>query len=168
MTMYTYTPLPDINLTQPLYRVGNELGGDLTFAQDTLIAVIGESLGVGDGSQTVFTTAFFPVRLGSVHVYVDAIEVFNFSIDLNTGVVSFDSPPNIGLAVTIDYNYTGAATFTIDATLPMTITDTGLSKFNQLINDFNRVQSITEYWTVTADTDVTGGIFNFVITVDDI
>lgn len=170
MTVYSYSVATTEN-SLSFYRIGYELGGDMDFTQDSLIAVTGESLGTGNGNAIVFTTANVPLRLGSVHVYIDAVETSssNYSVNLNDGTIVFVTPPAMGEAITVDYNYPGLVTFSIDATLPMTITDTGIGRFNDLMRDFSIIQAVNEYWTVDSTTTVsTDGIFDFVITVDDI
>lgn len=161
MAIFTYT-YQDEQFNQPIYRIGNELGANLTFTQDTLLAVIGEAVGTGDGTTVTFPLDFDRVRLGSVHVFKDAVEVFDFSTVLQDGVLIFDTAPANGVIITADYNHMGDLTFQYDATLPMTISGTGMGNFNQIMNDLNIVQSIQTYFNVSATVDEQ---FDFVITV---
>ena len=64
-----------------------------------------EAVGTGDAVETAFTLDKNPVVYSSVRMYVNAVETVAFSIDYDTGIVTFDSAPGDGLAVTADYTH---------------------------------------------------------------
>jgi hypothetical protein len=67
--------------------------------------VVGEKLGHGDGTTTVFgPTDYIPIIDCTYTVYLDGVEqIDNHEVDCATGLLTFDSPPAGGLLVTIDY-----------------------------------------------------------------
>lgn len=168
MAIYSYVYDNDNN-NGPVYRFGKDLGAVLSLDQDSLIPVVGESVGTGDGILTTFPLDFNLVREGSVHIYFDAIEIFTgFTVNFIGGALLFDSPPGVGVVITADYNYEGDITFQYDVTLPMTISGSGLSGFNRIMSDIQTVQGIEEFFTVDATTSGAGAGFTYSILVDDI
>lgn len=69
--------------------------------------VEGEAVGTGNGSGTEFTLDLAPVAPNSETLYLDASPTTAYAIDYETGVVTFDSPPGAGVAVTADYRQIG-------------------------------------------------------------
>ena len=82
---------------------------------DKWIAVTGEAVGTGDGSETVFNLDNKEIR--NLTVYVDGVEETGISLDNSEyvdnnysshfcrGVITFDTAPGNGLAITADYEY---------------------------------------------------------------
>ena len=68
-----------------------------------------ESLGTGDGIETTFTLEHFPVASGSERVYLAGVATTDYSINYETGEITFDTAPEIGVAINVDYNI-GVAT----------------------------------------------------------
>ena len=66
-----------------------------------------ELIGTGDGSTTTFTLANSPVISGSETIYVDVTEVARseYTINHDTGVVTFNTAPPDGEAVEAKYTY---------------------------------------------------------------
>jgi hypothetical protein len=67
--------------------------------------ITGENMGTGDGSQTVFTARWKPIKAGTTPaVYLDTVlQASGYTINMTTGAVTFDAAPGSGVAVTIDY-----------------------------------------------------------------
>lgn len=91
----------DTTISVPIYA-----GDDQTLT--------GENIGTGDGSETVFNTTYKPIVAASYTVYVGGVsqtESIDYTIDTDTGTVTFESGsiPGIGLDVTIDYDFDGTA-----------------------------------------------------------
>lgn len=70
--------------------------------------VIGEKVGVGDGSKAKFKLKLVPIMDESVTLYIDGevLEEENYELDYETGVITFDSAPEEGEAVVADYGFT--------------------------------------------------------------
>lgn len=85
-------------------------------------AVVGQGIGAGDGVtvdfQLVRTMSGFvePISAPNTvdHVYVDAVEVFDYAIDQETGIVTLEAAPNVGEVVTADFSYYFHARFVDD------------------------------------------------------
>ncbi|MCK4721067.1 DUF2460 domain-containing protein [bacterium] len=70
--------------------------------------VLGERIGTGDAGNKVFKLRLNPVISGSVTVYVDGSEVtegVDFTLDYNTGKLTFTTAPPDGDSVTADYGF---------------------------------------------------------------
>lgn len=163
MTIYNFT-YDDPGKNSPIYRFGKDLGAVFALDQDTLVPVLGESIGTGDGAATIFPLANDFVREGSVHVYIDAIEVFNFTVDFPNGRIIFDTAPASG-AITADYNYEGDIMASYDVTLPMTISGDSLFEFNRVQNDMSIVRDMNAFFNSSSTTSGSGTSFSFVITI---
>lgn len=148
----------------PIYRFGKDLGALFALDQDTLIPVLAEAVGTGDGVTTIFPLDNNFVREGSVHVYVDGIEVFNFTVDFFMGRIIFDAAPG-AFPITADYNYEGDITASYDVTLPMTISGDNLFEFNRVNNDMATVRAMNAFFNASATTTGAGETFSFTITV---
>jgi len=72
------------------------------------MSVTGEAVGTGDGSTTEFLLDFYPVKSGSLTVYVDGVaktEGTDYTVDYNTGKITFTTAPAAGASITADYIY---------------------------------------------------------------
>ncbi len=72
------------------------------------MSVTGESVGTGDGSTKEFLLDFYPVKSGSLTVYVDGVaktEGTDYTVDYNTGKITFTTAPADGASITADYIY---------------------------------------------------------------
>lgn len=67
-------------------------------------AVRGEEVGTGTGTETDFQLDWYPVREGSVVIYVDGVPSNDVTIDHATGAITFGTAPDDGAAITADYN----------------------------------------------------------------
>lgn len=90
-------------------------------------AVQDESIGTGNGSGTQFqlrrvyndglTTEYRIITkpvVDTVRMYLDGVETTSFVIDHTTGVVSFNTAPGDGVAVTADFEFDFPARFNTD------------------------------------------------------
>jgi hypothetical protein len=71
-------------------------------------AVTGENVGTGDGTTTTFYLANTPVKVDSETVYIDGVAKTrgtDYTIDYDTGAVTFTTPPASGAVITADYTY---------------------------------------------------------------
>lgn len=64
--------------------------------------VKGEAVGTGDGSTTTFNLDWYPVKPGSVVIYVDSV-VTSADVDHETGAITFTTAPEAGASITADY-----------------------------------------------------------------
>ncbi len=74
----------------------------------TLTATTSQSIGTGDGSTTTFSMANTPVIPGSQTVYVAGTSQTygtGYSVNFDTGLVTFVSAPASSSAITADYTY---------------------------------------------------------------
>jgi hypothetical protein len=65
--------------------------------------VRGEVVGVGDGTATTFSLDWYPIKPDSLVVRVDSVEVSNYTIDEETGVIVFAAAPAAAASITADY-----------------------------------------------------------------
>lgn len=65
--------------------------------------VRGESIGTGDGAGKVFNTDWYPVKHGSLVVYVDSVKTTAYTVDEDTGAITFTSAPDADAEITADY-----------------------------------------------------------------
>ncbi len=68
-------------------------------------AVTGEDVGTGDGGTTMFWLNNNPVKPGSETVYLDSTETTSYTMDYYWGLITFDTAPAAGVAITADYEY---------------------------------------------------------------
>jgi uncharacterized protein (TIGR02217 family) len=78
-------------------------------------SVAGQALGTGDGAKTQFqlvrsfgtyTHTILKPASGTVKVYLDAVEQGSgWSVNLSTGIVTFNVAPGAGVAVTADFTH---------------------------------------------------------------
>lgn len=94
------------------------------------IAVSSEAVGTGDGTETDFTLDNTSIISDTVTIYIDgsAVDEDDYTLNLETGALVFDTAPGNTLAVTADYEHFNTVTFTDEATstsddLTYTITD---------------------------------------------
>jgi uncharacterized delta-60 repeat protein len=74
-------------------------------------SVVGEDVGVGDGTQVEWSLANNPVLEESEAIYIDSVEQTrdtDYTIDYNTGVISFTTVPENEDLITADYYYLDA------------------------------------------------------------
>ena len=74
----------------------------------TITATSSQTIGTGEGSTTTFSMANAPLIPGTHTVKVEGIvQTYgtSYSVDFDTGVVSFVSPPANAAAITADYTY---------------------------------------------------------------
>lgn len=76
-----------------MHRARNYASGKIT----------GEAVATGDGSTTVFYLAFFPIKTGSITMYVNGTPATTSAIDYETGKVTMSAAPAGASAVTADY-----------------------------------------------------------------
>ena len=62
-----------------------------------------EWLGTGDGVKTTFTVQHSPVAPGSERVYLAGVTTTDYSINYETGEITFDTAPALGVKITADY-----------------------------------------------------------------
>ena len=67
--------------------------------------VIGESVGTGDGSTTQFELARFPVIASTLSVYLNDVETAAYTLDADTGTITFDTAPAAGVSITATYTW---------------------------------------------------------------
>ena len=75
----------------------------------SILPITGESVGTGDGSTKTFTLANPPVRYHSETVYIDGSAQTrdeDYTINYDTGEITFTSPPASGASITADYTHT--------------------------------------------------------------
>lgn len=63
----------------------------------------GEVVGTGNGATTTFNTKLYPVRVGTLTVYVNSVAVTNYTIDHGTGAIVFAAAPANAASITADY-----------------------------------------------------------------
>jgi hypothetical protein len=71
-------------------------------------SITGENVGTGDGSTTTFYLANTPVKPLSETIYADGLTATrdtDYTIDYDTGAITFSSPPPSGVIITADYTY---------------------------------------------------------------
>ena len=105
----------------------------------------GQLLGTGDGAQTQFQlvkryasgsvievrTVTKPVA-GTVRVYLNAVEqLFGWSVNATTGVVTFSTAPATGVQVTADFEFDVPVRFDTDH-MPVTIETFRLHRWQQI------------------------------------
>ena len=74
-------------------------------------SITGEAVGTGAGVVLQFTLANNPIVYGSEIIYVAGLSVTNYTMDYNTGIITFSGAPTG--AITADYTYcTGAVIVT--------------------------------------------------------
>jgi len=112
---------PEFNTTQnPVVQDSEKV-----YVNETLKSRVrfGEDAWTGNGLKTEFVTTGKPVVADSEAVYVDLAKMTkpeNYTIDYDTGTITFTEPPGIGLAIQATYDYghytidydTGTITFT--------------------------------------------------------
>ncbi|MBI4282194.1 MAG: DUF2460 domain-containing protein [Chloroflexi bacterium] len=84
-----------------------EVKGDV-IANSTLTAVTAQAVGTGDGADTTFTLTSSPVIPGSQTIYVAAAAKTygtDYSMDFDTGAITFTAAPANGAAITADYTW---------------------------------------------------------------
>lgn len=62
----------------------------------------GEAVGTGDGATTTFNLDWYPVKVGSLVVYVDSTPTA-VTLDAETGQITFGAAPANGASITADY-----------------------------------------------------------------
>ena len=62
-----------------------------------------ESIGTGDGEETLFALANTPIEEGSATIYIEDVEVEGYTLDLSTGLITFELAPEEGAVITGDY-----------------------------------------------------------------
>jgi|GEM_PF-2994037 len=73
------------------------------------LPITGESVGTGDGTTKTFTLANPPVRYHSETIYIDGsaqTRDTDYTINYDTGEITFTSPPASGASITADYTHT--------------------------------------------------------------
>lgn len=81
---------------------------DVQLIKSKLYSITGENVGTGDGSTTQFTLAHIPVEEYSEIIYLDGVEQTrgtDYTIDYETGMITFSTAPSSGVAITADYQY---------------------------------------------------------------
>jgi len=76
------------------------------------IEVTGENVGTGDGTTTVFYLDHSPVIPDSETIYIDGgtqTRDVDYTIDYDTGKITFTEAPSDGSSITADYSYYGSA-----------------------------------------------------------
>ena len=87
---------------------GNKATGYVLTYKTQELSVTGEAVGTGDGATTEFLLDNYPVKSGSLTVYVDGVaktEGTDYNVDYNTGKITFTSAPANGASITADYTY---------------------------------------------------------------
>jgi hypothetical protein len=88
---------------------------------ESLGAITKENLGTGDGVTDVFTTAAYPIKPDSVKVYIDdTLITEGYTVDYETGQVTFDVAPETDVVITIDYDKVKWDDITVTTTLTPT------------------------------------------------
>lgn len=65
--------------------------------------VKGEAVGTGNGAATAFSLDWYPIRSGSLTVYVNSVVVTNYTIDEATGAIVFAAAPANAATIVADY-----------------------------------------------------------------
>jgi len=91
----------------------------ITWYPITAASIVGEAVGIGDGTTTVFSLAQKPVEVDSETVYIDGVaqtKATDYSINYETGEITFVTAPASGTTITADYDYAskGSAITTLD------------------------------------------------------
>ncbi|MFB0514877.1 MAG: DUF2460 domain-containing protein [Candidatus Bathyarchaeia archaeon] len=76
--------------------------------KNEITSVTGEDVGTGDDTTTGFYLLYRPVISGSDTVYLDGVAQtrdIDYSIDYNTGKITFTTAPDTDVAITADYQY---------------------------------------------------------------
>lgn len=82
--------------------------GAASLIKSKLNQVTGENVGTGDGITTTFTLANTPVEEYSETVYIDSVTQTrdtDYTINYETGQITFTAAPASGSAITADYQY---------------------------------------------------------------
>jgi uncharacterized protein (TIGR02217 family) len=99
-----------------------------------------EAIGTGDASEqhfqlakvytsggTTYTRNIFKPVSGSVHIFFDTVEQMSgWSISTTTGVITFTSPPSVGVAITATFDYDVPVRFDVDQ-LSMSLDEYGIN-----------------------------------------
>ena len=91
--------------TSPLYPVNAVKVSYTAGYPSEEIEAEGEAVGIGDDSETEFSLDFFPVVTGSETIYLDGMETGGYTLDYDTGKITFSTAPGEDVAVTADYKY---------------------------------------------------------------
>ena len=133
----------DLENNAVLYDVYNLLDGSFsgTNTDFQMISVrygevLGEDVGTGDGTTTEFYLNYSNVVSDSETIYINDTEVNSYTIDYDTGKITFDTPPSNGASITADYQYDR---FEYPDVTSFTIEDASLTEYAN---------------TIVADTDV--------------
>ena len=76
--------------------------------KNEITPVTGEDVGTGDKAKTEFYLTYRPVISGSDTVYLDGVPQtrnVDYTIDYRAGKITFTTAPDIGVAITADYQY---------------------------------------------------------------
>ena len=65
--------------------------------------IVGEAVGTGNASTTVFTLKEAPMVSASLIVKVNSVVVSNYTLDATTGTITFAAAPGAGLSIVADY-----------------------------------------------------------------
>jgi len=78
-------------------------------------SITGEALGTGNGVQVQFGFRYYPLKSGTVVVYLGGVaQGSGFTVDYSGGTVTFVSPPGVGVVVSVDYEFYHVAVFDMD------------------------------------------------------
>jgi len=72
-------------------------------AKESEVRHTGEEVGTGDDEETEFTLKNIPVKEGSATIYLDGEETADYTLNHETGQVTFNEPPGEDVSITADY-----------------------------------------------------------------
>jgi archaellum component FlaC len=85
-------------------KIWNEAdGSSVTIADADIINIAYEYVGTGDGLTKVFSLDVSPVDADSVKIYLDGGLTTAYTIDDDTGKITFTTAPKVGVSITTDY-----------------------------------------------------------------
>ena len=93
----------DLNLTL-VDEWGKPLANHTVFLRDQTSQKM-VTVGVGNGTRTVFHMGHPYIIRGTVKVYLDGVLTKDYTLDYTSGKLIFNSPPSNGTEITADYSY---------------------------------------------------------------
>jgi hypothetical protein len=140
---------------------GDKVYGKLRFENNAPVAVTGENIGTGDASTTVFNLDFTNVVDGTLVVYKDGVPAVlntDYTADLATGVITFVTAPEAGVAITADYEHDqdGSGKFFLDFFSDEGGVETAYTFTEAVTFDYKYVTR-TNLSVIPVDAIVTGG-----------
>lgn len=81
------------------------IGAEENVSHELPMTTYDEAVGTGDGSETQFDLDNAPVIEGFETIYLDGFVTTDYTLDYETGEITFTTAPENGVAITADYQY---------------------------------------------------------------